>query len=197
MGGVVMILDKIDEKRLLIALSSEDMDFLDITFNQLDWKNDYSREIIKNLLARAESEIGFSSSNKKLLIEAIPQSNGCFVIITLLSNKIKKSRKTYKIKNNSKPFTFFFKDSDSLFALVERIYNKSSSFVNSSIIELNNSYYIIFYANGSISSNMMAVISEYGELSGKDSIVAARVFEKGNVIVKNRAVEEFGKYLIT
>ena len=67
-----MILDKIDEKRLLIALSSEDMDFLDITFNQLDWKNDYSREIIKNLLARAESEIGFSSSNKKLLIEAIP-----------------------------------------------------------------------------------------------------------------------------
>ena len=189
MGGVVMILDKIDEKRLLIALSSEDMDFLDITFNQLDWKNDYSREIIKNLLARAESEIGFSSSNKKLLIEAIPQSNGCFVIITLLSNKIKKSR-------NSKPFTFFFKDSDSLFALVERIYNKSSSFVNSSIIELNNSYYIIFYANGSISSNMMAVISEYGELIGKDSIVAARVFEKGNVIVKNRAVEEFGKYLI-
>ena len=197
MGGVVMILDKIDEKRLLIALSSEDMDFLDITFNQLDWKNDYSREIIKNLLARAESEIGFSSSNKKLLIEAIPQSNGCFVIITLLSNKIKKSRKTYKIKINSKPFTFFFKDSDSLFALVERIYNKSSSFVNSSIIELNNSYYIIFYANGSISSNMMAVISEYGELIGKDSIVAARVFEKGNVIVKNRAVEEFGKYLIT
>lgn len=44
---------------------------------------------------------------------------------------------------------------------------------------------------------MMAVISEYGELIGKDSIVAARVFEKGNVIVKNRAVEEFGKYLIT
>ena len=98
MGGVVMILDKIDEKRLLIALSSEDMDFLDITFNQLDWKNDYSREIIKNLLAKAESEIGFSSSNKKLLIEAIPQSNGCFVIITLLSNKINKSRKIYKIK---------------------------------------------------------------------------------------------------
>lgn len=192
-----MILDKIDEKRLLIALSHEDMDFLDISFKQLDWKNDYSREIIKNILARAESEIGFSSSNKKLLIEAIPQTNGCFVLITLLSNKKNnKSRKIYKIKNQSKPFTFFFKNSDSLLAFIERIYNKNFNFINSSIIEFNNSYYVILYVNGSISSNLLAIISEYGQLVGKTSIVAARVFEKGNVIIKDNAVKEFGKYLV-
>ncbi len=192
-----MILDKIDEKRLLIALSHEDMDFLDISFKQLDWKNDYSREIIKNILARAESEIGFSSSNKKLLIEAIPQTNGCFVLITLLSNKKNnKSRKIYKIKTQSKPFTFFFKNSDSLLAFIERIYNKNFNFINSSIIEFNNSYYVILYVNGSISSNLLAIISEYGQLVGKTSIVAARVFEKGNVIIKDNAVKEFGKYLV-
>lgn len=192
-----MILDKIDEKRLLIALSHEDMDFLDISFKQLDWKNDYSREIIKNILARAESEIGFSSSNKKLLIEAIPQTNGCFVLITLLSNKKNnKSRKIYKIKNQSKPFTFFFKNSDSLLAFIERIYNKNFNFINSSIIEFNNSYYVILYVNGSISSNLLAIISEYGQLVGRTSIVAARVFEKGNVIIKDNAVKEFGKYLV-
>lgn len=192
-----MILDKIDEKRLLIALSHEDMDFLDISFKQLDWKNDYSREIIKNILARAESEIGFSSSNKKLLIEAIPQTNGCFVLITLLSNKKNnKSRKIYKIKNQSKPFTFFFKNSDSLLAFIERIYNKNFNFINSSIIEFNNSYYVILYINGSISSNLLAIISEYGQLVGRTSIVAARVFEKGNVIIKDNAVKEFGKYLV-
>ena len=192
-----MILDKIDEKRLLIALSHEDMDFLDISFKQLDWKNDYSREIIKNILARAESEIGFSSSNKQLLIEAIPQTNGCFVLITLLSNKKNnKSRKIYKIKNQSKPFTFFFKNSDSLLAFIERIYNKNFNFINSSIIEFNNSYYVILYVNGSISSNLLAIISEYGQLVGRTSIVAARVFEKGNVIIKDNAVKEFGKYLV-
>ena len=192
-----MILDKIDEKRLLIALSHEDMDFLDISFKQLNWKNDYSREIIKNILARAESEIGFSSSNKQLLIEAIPQTNGCFVLITLLSNKKNnKSRKIYKIKNQSKPFTFFFKNSDSLLAFIERIYNKNFNFINSSIIEFNNSYYVILYINGSISSNLLAIISEYGQLVGRTSIVAARVFEKGNVIIKDNAVRKFGKYLV-
>ena len=192
-----MILDKIDEKRLLIALSHEDMDFLDISFKQLDWKNNYSREIIKNILARAESEIGFSSSNKKLLIEAIPQSNGCFVLITLLSNKKNnKSRKIYKIKNQIKPFTFFFKNSDSLLAFIERIYNKKFNFINSSIIEFDNSYYVILYFNGSISSNLLAIISEYGQLVGRNSIVAARVLEKGNVIIKDNAVIKFGKYLV-
>lgn len=192
-----MILDKIDEKRLLIALSREDMDFLDLTFNQLHWKNDYSREIIKNLLLKAESEVGFASSDKKLLIEAIPQSSGCFVIVTLLSNEISKPRKIYKIKDNSKPFTFFFNDVDSLFALIERIYNKSLSFTDSSILELNNSYYMIFYVNGPISSRLLAIISEYGKLVGSDAVFAARVFEKSNVLVKNHAVEEFGKYLVT
>lgn len=197
MGGVFMILDKIDEKRLLIALSNEDMNFLDITFNQLHWKNDYSREIIKSLLAKAESEIGFASDNKKLLIEAIPQSDGCFVLITLLSNKVNNSRKNYKIKNNFNPFIFFFKDADSIFALIERIYynDKDFNFVDSSIIEFKNSYYVIFFINGSISSNMSAIISEYGNFVGKDTILAARIFEKGNVIVKNKAIEKFGKYL--
>ena len=34
-----MILDKIDEKRLLIALSIEDLKFLDISLNQLKWSS--------------------------------------------------------------------------------------------------------------------------------------------------------------
>ena len=191
-----MILDKIDEKRLLIALSNEDMALLDITFKQLDWKNDYSREIIKNLLIRAEHEIGFSIDNSKLLIEAIPQTNGCFVLITLLSNKLKRHRKTYKIKNNTKPFIFHFKDAEDLFCAIERIYESQSYFSDSAVIEASESYYAVFYINNSTSSKIQAIISEYGDLVGKSNLLATRLFEKGNVIFKNHAVEEIGKYLV-
>lgn len=191
-----MILDKIDEKRLLIALSNEDMDLLDITFKQLDWKNNYSREIIKNLLIRAEQEIGFSSYNSKLLIEAIPQSNGCFLLVTLLSNKLKRPRKTFKIKNSTKPFIFHFKEAEALFCAIERIYDNLSYFNDSAIIKVDESYYAVLYINGSISSKIQAIISEYGDLVGKDSIFAARVFEKGNVVFQNKAVEKIGKYLV-
>lgn len=191
-----MILDKIDEKRLLIALSNEDMALLDITFNQLDWRNDYSREIIKNLLIRAEHEMGFSADNSKLLIEAIPQANGCFVLITLLSNKLKRHRKTYKIKNNTKPFIFHFKDAEALLCAIERIYESQPYFSNSAVIADNESYYAVFYINNSSSSKIQAIISEYGELVGESSLLATRLFEKGNVISKNKAVEKVGKHLI-
>ncbi len=191
-----MILDKIDEKRLLIALSNEDMDLLDITFKQLDWKNDYSREVIKNLLTRAKHEIGFSSDNSKLLIEAIPQTNGCFVLVTLLSNKQKRARKVYRIKNNKKPFIFHFKEAESLFGAIERIYDKLSFLSDSAIIEADESYYAILYLNGSISSKLQAIISEYGDLVSKSTLFAARLFEKGNIIFKEKAVEKIGKYLV-
>lgn len=192
-----MILDKIDENRLLIALSSEDLKFLDVSINRLNWKYEFSSEIINNLLAKAESEIGFLCSNKKLLIEAIPQSNGCFVLVTLLSNRLDSARKIYKIKNKSKPFAFFFKTPDSLFALIERLYNGRFSFFDSSIIEIKNSYFLVLYIKGAISSNLLAVISEYGRFAGKSAVAAARLVERGNVIIKNRAIEELGKYLLT
>ena len=191
-----MILDKIDEKRLLIALSNEDMDLLDITFKQLDWKNDYSREIIKNLLIRAEHEIGFSSDNSKLLIEAIPQTSGCFVLITLLSNKLKRPRKTYKIKNDAKPYIFHFKDVEDLFSAIERIYENQPYFSDSTVIEASESYYAVLYVNNSFSSKIQAIISEYGDLVGKSNLLVSRLFEKGNVIFENHAVEAIGKYLV-
>lgn len=191
-----MILDKIDDKRLLIALSSEDMDLLNITFKQLNLKNDHSKEIIKDLLVSAENEIGFSTDTNKFLIEAIPASNGCFILITLLYNNQNKSRKIYKIKSNIKPFVFLFKDCESLMQAIERIYSNHFVFNNSCIVEFKNSYYIVLYLTGSISSRLHAIISEYGEFVGKNNVIAARVFEKGNIIVESNAVEKLGKYLV-
>ena len=191
-----MILDKIDEKRLLIALSDEDMDLLDITFKQLDWKNDYSREVIKNLLIRAKQETGFSSENSKLLIEAIPQTNGCFVLVTLLSNKLKRSRRVYKIKNNTKPIIFHFEDAEALFGAIERIYAHDVALSDSALVKVDDSYYAVLYLNGPVSSKLQAIISEYGNQVGKNFIFAARLLEKGNIVYKDKAVEKIGKYLI-
>ncbi len=192
-----MILDKIDDKRLLIALSSEDMDLLDITFKQLNWKNDHSKEIIKDLLVRAENEIGFSADTNKFLIESIPAPNGCLILITLLSNTPNKPRKIYKIKSNIKPFVFLFNDCESLLQAIERIYGNGFVFNDSSLVEFKNLYYIVLYLTGSISSRLHAIISEYGEFVGKNNVIAARIFEKGNVIIKSNAVEKLGKYLVT
>ena len=188
----MLILEKIDETRLLIGLTGEDMDLLDLTFNQLNWKDDYSREVIWKLLSRAKKEIGFMTDDKQLMIEAIPQQDGCFVLITLLA-KLNRERKIFKIKENKKPYIFSFKSSENLIRAIERLYENESKFIRSTVLEYNEKYYIILYIQGSMSTKLQAVVSEYGELIGKDFIVAAQISEQGRLIVKNNAIEKIGR----
>ena len=192
MGVPLLILEKIDETRLLIGLTGEDMDLLDLTFNQLNWKDDYSREVIWKLLSRAKKEIGFMTDDKQLMIEAIPQQDGCFVLITLLA-KLNRERKIFKIKENKKPYVFSFKSSENLIRAIERLYENESKFIRSTVLEYNEKYYIILYIQGSMSTKLQAVVSEYGELIGKDFIVAAQISEQGRLIVKNNAIEKIGR----
>ena len=189
----MLILEKIDETRLLIGLTGEDMDLLDLTFSQLNWKDDYSREVIWKLLSRAKKEIGFMTDDKQLMIEAIPQQDGCFVLITLLA-KLNKERKIFKIKENKRPYVFSFKSSENLIRAIERLYDNECKFVRSTVLEYNKKYYIIIYIQGSMSAKLQAIVSEYGELVGKDFIVAAQVSEQGKIIAKNNAIEKIGKF---
>lgn len=188
-----MILEKIDETRLLIGLTGEDMELLDLTFNELNWKDEYSREVIWKLLSRARKEIGFSVDDKQLMIEAIPQTDGCFVIITLLS-KLNGNRRIFKIKESKKPFVFSFKSSENLIRAIERLYDKESKFIRSTVLEYNEKYYIIIYVQGPMATKLQAIVSEYGELVGKDRVVAAQINEQGRLIAKNNAIEKIGRY---
>ena len=194
-GVLSVILNRIDENRLLIALSSEDMELLNITFKQLDWNNEYSREIIKNLLLRAKKEMNFSIDSNKVLIEAIPQKAGCFVLITLLARANGK-RKIYKVKEPGKPFVFSFECLEDLLCSIERIYSKRHPIFSSSIVKCKNDYYMILNINGSISSKLEAIMSEYGRLAGRDSLSVAQLYEQGEVIAKDNAIEVLGKHLV-
>lgn len=188
----LLILEKIDETRLLIGLTGEDMDLLDLTFSQLNWKDDYSREVIWKLLSRAKKEIGFMTDDRQLMIEAIPQQDGCVVLITLLA-KLNRERKIFKIKENKKPYVFSFKSSEDLIRAIERLYDNECKFIRSTVLEYNEKYYIILYIQGSVSTKLQAVVSEYGELIGKDFIVAAQISEQGRIIAKNNAIEKIGR----
>ncbi|MDQ5984125.1 MAG: Adapter protein MecA [Eubacteriales bacterium SKADARSKE-1] len=190
-----MILEKIDEKRLLIALSSKDMDLLDLTFKQLSWKNAYSRQVIKKILTRAETEIGFFVDNNQLMIEAIPQNSGCFVLVTLLSKK-KLGRKIFKIKEEIKPYLFEFKSSEDLLCAIERLYNNHKIKLKNTVFEYDKTYYILINSKGYISLDLQTIITEYGNLIGKDGVTTSKIVELGNLIAKDDAIDVIGKHLV-
>ena len=196
MGGcAILILEKIDEKRLLIALSSKDMYLLDLTFKQLSWKNAYSRQVIKKILNRAEIEIGFFVNNSQLMIEAIPQNSGCFVLVTLLSKK-NLGRKVFKIKEEMKPYLFEFKSLEDLLCAIERLYNRKKGKNKNTVFEYNKSYYILINTNGYIASDLQTILTEYGNLIGRNRVSTSKIIELGTLIAQDNAIEVIGKHLV-
>ncbi len=192
-----MVLEQIDEKRLLIALSSEDMDILDLTFTQLSWKNDYSRQVIKKILLRAETEIGFSVKNNQMMIEAIPQNNGCIVLVTLLAKK-KSERKIFKVKEKTKPYLLKFSSLENLFCAIERIFNINIKLpqIKSSVFEYKKIYYMLIYYKYSLPYNLQIILTEYCDKMTQKDIAIGQLIETGNIIVKNNAIETIGEKLI-
>lgn len=191
----ILILEQIDEERLLIALSSEDMDILDLTFNQLSWKNNYSRQVIKKILKRAENEIGFFVGNNQLMIEAIPQNNGCVVLITLLA-KDNAARKKFKIKENIKAYLFKFNTLDNLLSAIERLYKNKFSTLKNSAFENDKKYYILIYCKGCLSPELLTLLTEYCDPKDNKSLSLGQILENGKLIAKNNAIEKIGNCLI-
>ena len=111
-GVAVMNISRIDDIRLLISLASEDMQAFDLRFDQFLWSDKKSRDIIRELLVIAEEKTGFSAENKRLMIEAIPTDDGCAILFTLLSDKLKLARKKFRVQNKHEPFISEFNSAD-------------------------------------------------------------------------------------
>ena len=121
-----MILELVDESRLLIILSPEDMEDYQLTFDSLDWQNGHSRSVIKEFLRMACRQKGFCPGDSRLLIEAVPDEEGCVLLVTMLPEE-KAKRKVYRIKENQPsltPFLFRFDQAENLLAAVDRVYHQ-------------------------------------------------------------------------
>lgn len=189
-----LILEKIDESRILIALTREDMDILDLTFKQLNRKNEYSKKILRQILLKPELELDFYINDKQISIETIPQKNGCFLLITLTTKK-SLGRKIYKIKEKEKTYLFEFKSSEMLLDSIELLYNKRICDLKNTVISCQNKYYIIIYAKGTLPFDLHAILTEFSNFLGDNFILSSRVIELGKILAKDNAIKTIGTRL--
>ena len=63
-----MIIERVDETRLMIVLAREDMMKYDLSFSTLDWRDFHSRKVIKQLLGLAREKTGFITQGKRMMI---------------------------------------------------------------------------------------------------------------------------------
>ena len=190
-----MVIEQLDESRLFVLLSKEDMDRYKITFEQLDWHDCHSRQVVKELLALAREQTGFSALNKKLLIEVMPQRENCLILFTLLPKEGKKKRRVYKIKEESQTVVYEFPTVENALCAIERLYKQGGINGGSRLFFTNGCYQLILSPKKHLSTRASVLLSEYGKISRRAKTMAAVAQEHGKLLAGNNAIETIGACL--
>ena len=83
---------KIHDKKLKIALSSDDIVKYGLTLAELDYRNVETKRALWQMLGEAKKKCGFDASGESLYVEVYPsRAGGCEIFVTCLNAKEKAS----------------------------------------------------------------------------------------------------------
>ena len=76
-----MKIEKVSENQIKCTLSREDLASRHLRISELAYGSDKARELFQDMMQQAQFELGFETENFPLMIEAIPVSGECLVLI--------------------------------------------------------------------------------------------------------------------
>ena len=206
-----MRFEKINNNKIRITLTNEDLAKKDVDFHSFMANSIESQDLFLDCLKEAEKEIGFVTKNYSLRIEALAMpSSGDFILT--ITRTLPEKHKKYSKKNvhtninkntiNYTQVVYSFLSFDDYCNFISFLKNnnlKLNTIADSIMLyEYNNLYYLIFYNINFSYSNLKTLlcsITEFGELVNEPSLFIRKLFEKGNIIMKNNALKLSFKYL--
>ena len=194
-GCLILVIERLDETRLFVLLEQKDMEYYDITFEQPDWHDCHSRQIVRELLTLAQEETGFSVLNKKLLIEVMPERENCLILFTLLPKEEKKGRRIYKIKEESQTVVYEFRNVENALSAIERLYKQGGINGGSRLFLTNGCYQLILSPKSRLPEKASVLLSEYGKKRGRAKSLCAIALEHGKLLAGGNAIEQIGQSL--
>ena len=76
-----MKIEKVSENQIKCILSREDLASRHLRISELAYGSDKARELFQDMMQQAQYELGFEAENLPLMIEAIPVSGDCLVLV--------------------------------------------------------------------------------------------------------------------
>ncbi|MBP3596006.1 MAG: adaptor protein MecA [Clostridia bacterium] len=158
-----MKINQIENDKIEIILSKEDLEFNKISFHALMSNSTQSQKLFLSMLEFAEKEIGFKTHNYDVAIETIALNNSDFILtITRLKKfnefeikKFKIGRKKYDHSN-----TYKFKNFNDFYDFY-KIVKFSPDFAKCLFFFNNDFYYIYNEENKKNSKNSKLLLAEF------------------------------------
>lgn len=206
-----MRFEKLNEDKIRITLSNEDLIKKDIDFHNFMSNSIESQDLFLDMLEEAEREIGFVTKDYLIRIEALAMAGGDFILTVTrsLPEKIKNSvRKKVHIKRkniklNSSYFIYCFDTFDDYCSFIE-FFNKSSfkaTNLASSILlyEYKDAYYLSIndinfdYPN---LKKLFSCITEFANFVNNSEVFASKLAESGNLVMRHNAIRTGIKHFV-
>jgi len=184
-----MIIEQIDNSKVLIVLGGNDMKDFSLEYEKLSFDDPHSKKILKRLLTLACNKAGLNIADKKILVEAMPQENGCLILLTLVSQT---NRKVYKIKKQRKNLCYIFEDTESLIS-ASRAFAKEKRSPENSVYLWENKYAVVL-ENIIEDHSLFAKFREFSCNTLKGKIHTARVKENGKLLADKNGLGIINKY---
>lgn len=149
---VTVQIKKINNDKLKVILSSNDLDEKNIDVNSFLANSLESQDLFFEILDLAEEQYDFNIENNKAIVEAINLDNNLFILtITKLKNDFKNSY-------DSSSKIFCFENMDDIFTIYNILNKNNTNLENTYIYEFNNKYYLLL---NNISDNIENILLEY------------------------------------
>ena len=193
-----MTIEMSSNDTLKVILDRNDMRRLNITFEELDYENQATRSILKELLTDAGRLAGFSSKCTRMLIEVFPAPDGgCLLYFTKLSasRQTLSSVSGLKIKKEASPAVqqhiFEFACCDDLltgtdFILRQKIYEPPA---RSSLYERDSAYRLVLGWDLA-KRDAQSLLCEFARYVGQGAHAAAETAEHWRLVCAGDALEK-------
>jgi adapter protein MecA 1/2 len=202
---IAMKIEKINDNKIKITLSVNDLQERDLNFDNLTYNSPQTQELFWDMMHQAEMEYGFSAYDCQLFIEAVP-SPGETLIITVtkisadtdfesihkfIKSKFKKSELRTKKKFKKAPVSlliYSFDEFENLCSVSNAISNNHIE--DSSLYKYKDSFYLMIHlkAPSAKVDSIDATAIEYGNKVSQPNLMEGILNEHGNVIIDSDAI---------
>ncbi len=204
-----MKIEKLNEDKIRITLNLEELKNKNVDFHSFMSNPIETQSFFLDMLDEAEREIGFSTENYRIAIEALAMSNGNFIFtVTRIQEQNKFTKKKLHIKkkietlgkSNTSIFEFEnFEDfCDFCNYLNNSIFVTIKDYIKSNILyKYNEKYYLVFKNNKIepiVFNSFCASMSEFSKSIRNAETFENKLKEYGTIIVKTNAIKTGLKY---
>lgn len=207
-----MKFEKLNENKIRITLSSQDLIDKNIDFNSFMSNSIETQDLFFDMLEEAEQKVGFITKDYKIKIEALAMADGNFILtitrfdnlekkenpLTYKNKKIKVKRKSTKLNSENLVYTFNTFDDFYLFSMNVKNIKNLGTIAKSVVLYTYNSQYFLLLSKLNIEhANIKSFcnsITEFGSYVHNSDLFSSKLSERGKIVIKNNAIKLCLKY---